>query len=904
MTVFTIVAKNYLAHARALMESVSEQMPEARRVVFLVDRPEGYVEAEDEAFELVTAEALGLPQGRWFFFKYSVLEAATAIKPWCIEWLWSRGEERLFYVDPDIVMFGRLSEAEAGLESGLVLTPHLLRPQADDEQPNEIDILRSGVYNLGFLGIRKTEATERLVRWWKRRLTEYCRSDQDQGLFVDQRWMDLAPAFVPGAMVLGHAGYNVAYWNLKERRLGEGGLLESGEALRFFHFSGFDPRRPRVVSKHQTRVDWQDLNEAEQRLFEGYAERLLGQGFLTCQKWPYDYGYWPGGMRIYDGFRRIWWEAPAVAQGIEDPFSEAGRDAILGYWFTGVRDREGRNSGVPRWIYDLYLERPDVMGALPDLFERDREDVLYWSWKFAPTDHQLPDEYVPLLKQRVAEAAHPVEDQWRTVDGRVEPPPAVKRLREGREDLREAFPDGGLGLLNWFLTAGLREYSFRPDTLRSGEAVWREALAGMPVMERMRWERERWMALIAAWRRPLDPRWPGRLFHPEAEGVEVRVEVRAREMAPNGRPFGVNLLGYLAAEMGVGESVRLAARALEAAGVSRELFRIPAHELHRQRDDRYAAGLGAFPYFASVFHVNADETENCRKHLPEGYPRDGVEIGYWAWELEAVPDVARAARGFYHEIWTPSEFCRTAFERAGLGPVEVMPHAVQVEGVSRFERAQWGLPEGQFLFLTALDALSVMERKNPLGVLRAFRRIRARIPGAGLVIKVSNGARADVELKELRRLAQGLPVWFLEETLTRGEVYGLMESCDCLVSAHRSEGFGLMLAEAMDLERPVIATGYSGNLDFMNEENSYLIPYRMRKVGTGSLPYDRNAEWADPEVGAIGEAMVRVVEDGEDRVRRAREGRATVRRQLAPAVIGARMKARLEALYREVQRGG
>jgi lipopolysaccharide biosynthesis glycosyltransferase len=254
----TIISKNYLAHARVLAESFKVCHPDVPFFVLLVDRNDGSISATREAFEVIELEEIAAPDLARLCFQYSVIELNTSVKPYLLAHLLEdRRFERLIYFDPDILVVNRLDEVWDLLdEHSIVLTPHLTEPVEDDgKKPSEIDILLSGTYNLGFLGLAKSKTTDRLLTWWRERLYDRCVVAHDEGLFTDQRWMDLVPGFFDDVCLLRGQGYNVAYWNLHSRRVTveRCQIRVNGGPAFFFHFSGLDPHAAVGISRHQNR---------------------------------------------------------------------------------------------------------------------------------------------------------------------------------------------------------------------------------------------------------------------------------------------------------------------------------------------------------------------------------------------------------------------------------------------------------------------------------------------------------------------------------------------------------------------------------------------------------------------------------------------------------------------------
>ena len=226
--------------------------------------------------------ALGIESFDHMAAMYDVLELSTAVKPWLLAHLMKeRGAERLLYLDPDIRLYDPLDEVDALLKDhSLVVTPHLSEPMPrDGGKPSERDILESGSYNLGFLGIADRPESHRLLDWWSERLATDCIVEPSQALFVDQRWMDLAPGLVERFHVLRDPGYNVAYWNLAGRKVRRVRRRLRGErAARCASFTSraLTPRVPDRLSKHQDRIKL-GAEPVLRELCDGYREELAGE---------------------------------------------------------------------------------------------------------------------------------------------------------------------------------------------------------------------------------------------------------------------------------------------------------------------------------------------------------------------------------------------------------------------------------------------------------------------------------------------------------------------------------------------------------------------------------------------------------------------------------------------------
>jgi len=261
-------------------------------------------------------------------------------------------------------------------------------------------------------------------------------------------------------------------------------------------------------------------------------------------------------------------------------------------------------------------------------------------------------------------------------------------------------------------------------------------------------------------------------------------------------------------------------------------------------------------------------------------------IGCWAWELPEIPTLWRPAFRYVDEVWALSEFTAGAIRRAAPSRVKVrvMPLAVPLNDEPP-DRERFGFG-AETIVLCAFDFRSTLARKNPLGALDAFRRAKRRAKGrATLVFKTIGGSDAPSALHELKQAIGDDPsVMLMTEPLSAADRDRLLASCDILLSLHRSEGFGLLPAEAMAAGKAVIATAWSGNLDFMDDASAVLIPYRLSPVEDKQSVYSGGL-WAEADTEAAGQALAKLIDDPEHRDRLGAEARHMVQRRLAPSVV-------------------
>ena len=323
---FTIVARNYLAYAFVLGASVKEHHPEAEFSIFLTDDVDGTFvrEIEDRGFQALTPEQIAIADYPSFVFKYNVTEASTGVKPFVFQALFAGGAERVIYLDPDIRCFRRLTELMEALDhSSIVLTPHSASPVPEHCLPDDFAFLEAGIYNLGFVAIRRGKTAERFLPWWSSRLSDWCLELKEMNLFVDQKWADLVPAYFDEVRILRSLAYNIAYWNFHERHLEqtEQGLIvsQSGEPVAFMHFSGIDTKNLNVITRnvYKSHFDLFGYKEKTQLTlrdrpdlvgpYQEYAALLEKAGHARFSALPYGYGQYENGERISPFERTLFW---------------------------------------------------------------------------------------------------------------------------------------------------------------------------------------------------------------------------------------------------------------------------------------------------------------------------------------------------------------------------------------------------------------------------------------------------------------------------------------------------------------------------------------------------------------------------------------------------------------------
>jgi glycosyltransferase involved in cell wall biosynthesis len=365
---------------------------------------------------------------------------------------------------------------------------------------------------------------------------------------------------------------------------------------------------------------------------------------------------------------------------------------------------------------------------------------------------------------------------------------------------------------------------------------------------------------------------------------------RFRKRKPASRPFGVNVAGCISSEKGMGEAARADIRSLEALRVPFVLNPF-VDAGSANRDATFTGFADQNPYLFNLIHLNADAVPAFVCQKGEKYFHGRYNIAWWAWELSNFPDQWDTSFQYYDEIWVPSTFALDAVSRAARVPVVRVPLSLRDLPLVRPNRSRFGVADAVFVFLFIFDFHSVTERKNPRGLIQAFREAFPNQRDVVLLLKGSHPSPGEVEA--LQEAAAGANVRILDHVMSRAEVDALLQLSDCYVSLHRSEGFGLTMAEAMSLGKPVIATAYSGNLDFMTLSNSFLVNHQLKTLDRDYGPYRRGWVWADPDLDHAAALMRAVYENQGAAQAVGRQAHQDILAQLHPRQVGRVMKDRL-----------
>jgi len=327
---------------------------------------------------------------------------------------------------------------------------------------------------------------------------------------------------------------------------------------------------------------------------------------------------------------------------------------------------------------------------------------------------------------------------------------------------------------------------------------------------------------------------------------------------------GINFVGHIKGQYGLGQGARLLVKALDMSKLDYNAIDVNMGSTVKHNDTEYDNILKKdFPYTVNLFHVQPYTSFEVglsqieyTKNLENRY-----NIGYWVYETEDIPKKWSETFKYVNEIWTPSDFATNAFKKISPIPVYTVPYGIEVKKDDKLKRKDFNIPENKFAFLIMYDPRSLAERKNPKAAIKAYLEAFNNNNKVCLVIVLNNAS--DEEINNLEKELVGIENYTLiNKTMPKSELYALISLCDVYVSLHRSEGFGLIMAEAMSLGTVCIATNYSGNLQFMNEDNSCLVKYKMIEVDTTTQSvYEKGNRWADADIKDASKYMLKLYKD-------------------------------------------
>jgi glycosyltransferase involved in cell wall biosynthesis len=576
----------------------------------------------------------------------------------------------------------------------------------------------------------------------------------------------------------------------------------------------------------------------------------------------------------------LWRRFPnALSAGADGPFAQwlvRGGAGITPAGGANVRSAFERNPGLPvRRIFELRSDLRDAFAV--GLTPHQRAEYLTWLLTYGRDDFGVTPEQALWFLGELGEdpsrglvATYRAQPRWQEAV-----PHGLTRF--GWHELKQWVASEYRIDQPWLRRAKLPEQFGPWDELRLLLVAKPELAASFPNDP----------GQVAGWVRAnrlpgTDRRWFARLAEEVRDGLPVRP--------------GVNVIGLFRYTSGLQQAVRSAVASLTRCGVRTSPRDFPVAFLREPRDRTAYDGIELFD--VTILNTGIDFPAAGVYRLSGLHERPGVRrVGIWWWEMETIPAGWRDRAEGVDEIWAPTTFIANAMREAFDKPVFPMLPGMELPPFETLPRSYFDLRDDRFVFSFVFDMNSRMQRKNPLGLIRAFRNAFRRDEPVDLVIKVSPPEPYYAELwEELRAAVDESGVTLIDRVLSRPELLAFLNAADCYVSLHRSEGFGLTCAESMLLGKPVVATGYSGNLDFMTSENSYLVRYDRVTLEKDIDPYPKGAVWAEPHLAHAAELMRRVYGNREEALSKGRRAMQELAQTLSLEAAGRRMVARLNAI--------
>ncbi len=829
----TIVSKNFLAQARILAKSFKAHHPDAPFYVLIVDRINDEFDPKEEPFTIIAVDDIPVPLREKVYFQYTCRELNTAVKPTFLQWLFQKYDmEKLVYLDPDIEVFQPLHSVSKALDNAsIVLTPHMLKPVDDKTvQPGEVDILRVGACNLGFIGLRRTSTTMDFLQWWESRLIHHCFEKPEEGLFFDQKWIDLVQSLFGDTHILRDETLNVAYWNLQERTVAFDGIqfTVNGKPLTFYHFSGFRPEDPKRICLYHNSNHQFSNHPGIQQLFANYTKNLYEEGYAQCTTWPYSFNAFENGIPITREIRRCYHDLGDTQSQFGNPFAVENARCFFD-WLNNCHTELRADSYLTNLHAYLHNTGPNVRAAF---------DEHYAQWLVHPIRKELYDLdtiFLTSLKRYTNDT--PAEQTL----------PCLKQP-----------------LIQWRHRLPFYTFYVRIAKKILPQRIWMKVYKKLQAND---------------------------IFIPNNNTSTKEETIREK---------GIHFVGYFTSKNGVGQAARMHLLAAQTAGIPCTVQNISTTGIQQNTGHLENAQKKTSLSDIQIVHVNADQVLNVFQHYENINMPDSCNIGYWAWELSHFPE--RFANSFkpFKEIWTFSGFTAKAIAAVSPVPVVTIPLPISIDATNLPSmRTVTGIPQHHTLFLFMFDYLSIFERKNPIAAIEAFRHAFPSSDTASLLIKTTNADKDPRAAERLERYVSSHPhIHLMQQSITLNETHGLIQAADVYVSLHRAEGFGLTIAEAMALGKPVIATGYSGNMEFMNINNSFPIRYQYAELQENFGPYHQGNVWADPDIAHAASCMRYVHEHPNERTAIGARAARDIAEYFSPTHIGKLVKTRLSNLGR------
>ncbi|MGC2780795.1 MAG: glycosyltransferase [Bradyrhizobium sp.] len=818
---FTICSANYLSYALTLARSLADAETDVKLHVFLADRLPAAIAVPDDHVVITGIDELALDDLDDMAFSYSVLELNTAIKPYCFDYLF------------DVLHY----------DAAIYLDPDTL-------VLNAFDHVRTALHD-GASCVLTPHITQGL---------------DDGGYPGEDTFLTC------GVFNLGFA----AFANVPEARS-------------FLKWWGNKTRRNCIVA-------------IDRGIFTDQSYCNLAPCFID---------------RFYalrnPGYNVAYWNLPQRPIGREGDRYLVGGELVRFVHFSGIdpgdptsfskhQNRfDRRNVGALKSLVDRYVAelmerdryRSGRFGEIPYAFGAFRDGrpvndgfrIAYRRYRDHLPEGRSPFDLEPAFFNEAA------ENHERFAGIRVSRLYAA--IWEHRADLQRAYdlrtPNGQAGFLAWAIEGLPRDYGIGAPFIQPLPAVSGHML---PDHE---WRRRQRDVLLD---RALTSRsfMIRNLLRRQLLGKERARDYWERRLSASAAPprpahdlsAGLDLYGFFNSETGTGQAARGIVQALQHTTVS--------YTCHTLRI------VGAFADEVAFDEVNGDAAHDTAlicanadllvhmEQLIAPHRLDGRRrLTHWAWELPVFPAAWASAFQKVDEVWAGSRFAARAIQSATNKVVRLVPYVVQATDMDTAQaRSELDLPQGPYIFLTIFDVNSFPSRKNPIAVVRAFRAAFPDVKQQSqrLVIKYHGRSAATEFRKGLAQAIAGDPrIIEIDEVYSAEQMGRLRAACDAFVSLHRSEGFGLNIAEAMAAGKLAMATHFSGNEDFMSRENSIPIPFKMVAVGRTEYPHGAGQWWAEPDHEAVVEAMRWTVDHADEAGRLAHKGKEHIRSNFSREAI-------------------
>ena len=792
MEIFTICSANYIDKAYCLYKSIKDFNKDFRFNLFLCEITK--VKNIKKVFKEANVYYLNdiyyqVKNIEEIVSKYNITELNTCIKAKCFKFLFKE-KTKVLYIDPDIEVFDELSDLNQYLDDyEALLTPHLLTPYDDLLKPSNIDILSSGTNNFGFLGLKKSEDTERFLKWWDKQLYENCFNDTSIGVFTDQKFGEFIPSFIKNVFVIKQPNYNVAYWNLHERNITKEGehYFVNGEKLKFFHFSGL-PQDLKLVSKHQNRIKVKTTSNTY-KLIKGYKQKCLSYR----SQFP---------------------------ENLKNDFTEFNN----GEKFLEIHQTALRISGKK-----LTLDYKNNL-----IYEKK---IFY---KIQTLDIVLSSKMSIHIKCE----------------------PILAAVLKMRPDLVLVFHYSGeypLELKDWFINGGFRDFGLKDHGFDYvAEAIFNQQIEKYILRKFL--QRSKRINFLKRVSSKIIPKYYKSKINSYINKTPRKLVVNSKKIITsynkrfnnfdfykNFNSLNIHYVGYLNYPTGLGKAARDTALDISQKGNLSKLTYLDIVE--KKATENFNPITNNKKTEATFFHCNFDSFKDVFQNINW----DGLRILYIAWELpyfksEWITDTFDNIDC----LCVPSKFIANNLYRSYGIKSLVLPHIVDniiPDAKSKEIIKNKYQINSKINFLISFDFASYSKRKNPEAALIALENSLKNFNDLdySVIIKV-HGSKDKNHKDFLNNIILKNKI-IINKSLNDIEYASIQELSDIYISLHRSEGFGLNIAEMINRGKYVVSTGYSGNLDFCFKKKSYLVKYKLVRVNKDEYPYSENGQyWAEPDI--------------------------------------------------------